>query len=164
MNLKLGSLMKIYELKTELFLKTNIEIAWNYFSNPKNLDEITPSFLRFKTLSNLNGKMYGGQIITYEIALLPGFRQTWVTEIKSVEEKKCFIDEQRFGPYKFWHHKHFFEEAEGGVLMTDLVHYVMPFGLVGKFAHVLFVKKMLKNIFSFRRHFLENKFNNNIIA
>ncbi|KAB2847265.1 MAG: SRPBCC family protein [Melioribacteraceae bacterium] len=107
--------------------------------------------------------MYEGQIITYKIAPLPGFSQTWVTEIKSVEEKKYFIDEQRFGPYKFWHHKHFFEENKDGVLMTDLVHYAMPFGFVGKIAHILFVKKMLKNIFSFRRQFLENKFNIRVI-
>ena len=156
--------MKIYELKTELLLNTSIEIAWNYFSNPKNYDEITPSFMRFKILSQLNGKMYEGQIITYKIEPLPGLGQTWVTEIKSVEEKKYFIDEQRFGPYKFWHHKHIFEETEGGVLMTDLVHYAMPFGWVGKFAHNLFVEKVLNNIFSFRRQFLENKFNSNMIA
>lgn len=156
--------MKIYELKAELLLKTNIEIAWNYFSNPKNLNEITPSFLRFKILSKVIGKMYEGQIIIYKISPLPGLRQTWVTEIKSVEEKKYFIDEQRFGPYKFWHHKHFFEEKEGGVLMTDLVHYALPFGFIGRIAHSLFVKQILNYIFSFRRKFLEYKFNCNVIS
>lgn len=153
-------MMKIYEFKTEQLLKANIEIIWNFFSNPKNLNDITPSSLQFQITSEASLKMYEGQIISYKIKLLPLIKQTWITEIKSVKEKKCFVDEQRFGPYKFWHHKHIFEETNNGVLMTDLVHYIMPFGFLGIIARNLFVKNMLNSIFSFRHKYLEKKFNN----
>lgn len=71
---------------------------------------------------------------------------------KTVDYQKKFIDEQRFGPYKFWHHKHFFKPVPGGVLCTDLVYYALPFAFLGQLAHWLFVKKQLKNIFDYRYH------------
>jgi ligand-binding SRPBCC domain-containing protein len=102
--------------------------------------------------------MYEGQIITYRIGVAPGVKLNWVTEIKCVEQGRVFIDEQRFGPYKFWHHRHEFEAIPGGVLMRDKVHYGLPFGPFGAIGHVLFVKPKLKRIFSFRRGMLEKRF------
>ena len=151
--------MQIYELEKEQLLKTDIESAWEFFSNPLNLNDITPPSLKFRITSELKNEMYSGQIITYRIGLLPGIKQNWVTEIKSVEKNKMFIDEQRFGPYKFWHHKHIFKETDSGVLMTDLIHYSLPFGFIGKLAHKLFVQDKLEEIFDFRYKILEEKFN-----
>ena len=151
--------MKIYELKSEQLLKTDIDTAWSFFSNPENLNTITPPELNFVITSELNGKMYNGQIITYKIAVLPGIKQNWVTEIKSVEKNKMFIDEQRFGPYKFWHHKHIFMEKNNEILMTDLIHYALPLGILGRIVHFLFVKNKLRKIFNYRFKVLEEKFN-----
>ena len=82
----------------------------------------------------------------------------WMTEITQVEDKKFFIDEQRFGPYSLWHHQHHFREVEGGVEMTDIVHYKLPLGFLGDIAHALFVKKQLKGIFDYRFKIVEEMF------
>ncbi len=150
--------MKIYELKQTQFLPVNIAAAWEFFANPKNLDLMTPPWLKFEITSSVDEKMFSGQIITYKITTLFGIPQTWVTEIKEVKEPNYFIDEQRFGPYKFWHHKHILKETEGGAELIDLVHYALPFGWIGRMVHQFVVKNKLKKIFEFRYAFLEKKF------
>lgn len=151
--------MKLYTLKREQLLRISMEEAWAYFSTPRNLNEITPPDLNFEITSGDVDEMYTGQIITYRIGILPGIKQNWITEITAVEKNKMFIDEQRFGPYKFWHHKHFFREETNGVLVTDVVHYALPFGVFGSIAHRLFVKNRLNRIFDFRYDYLHEKFN-----
>ena len=150
--------MKIHTLEQEQILPIPMAEAWEFFSTPHNLDEITPDDLGFKITSPDVGKMHEGQIITYKVMVAPLIWLTWVTEIKCVEEGCSFIDEQRFGPYKFWHHRHHFEPCEGGVRMTDRVHYALPFGPFGNIAHALFVRRKLKWIFDFRRKVLEKRF------
>lgn len=150
--------MKVHVLKHEQRLPVSREEAWEFFSTPRNLDFITPRDAGFEVTYLSSEKMYEGQIITYRVKVLPLVTITWVTEIKSVEEGHSFIDEQRFGPYRLWHHRHTFEEIEGGVLMTDLVHYVMPMGFIGGISHWLFVKKKLSGVFGFRRQVLEERF------
>ena len=105
--------------------------------------------------------MYPGQILEYRVKAIPFLWQTWITEIKHVEERASFVDEQRFGPYAFWYHRHTFEERDGGVFMTDRVHYKLPMGPLGTIAHGLFVKRKLKWIFDFRFQELERLFNHN---
>ena len=102
--------------------------------------------------------MFPGQIITYKVAPLPGLKTSWVTEITQVSEGNYFIDEQRFGPYRMWHHEHRFEPVTQGVLMTDLVSYKLPLGFLGRVAHFLFVRKQLKQIFEYREKCLEGMF------
>ncbi len=150
--------MKIYTFKQIQNLPVSIDEAWNFFSNPKNLNDITPPSLNFEITSELPEKMYSGMVITYKIKIIAGIPQIWVTEIKNIEEKKFFIDEQRFGPYKFWHHKHIFKEIESGVEMTDLIHYAIPFGIFGQIANSIFVQKKLNEIFSYRKKYLSEKF------
>ncbi len=113
----------------------------------------------FRITSGEPGRMYTGQIITYKVSPIPGVKASWVTEITHVEENKLFIDEQRFGPYRMWHHEHRFEEVDGGILMTDKVSYKMPFGFLGHIAQALFVKKQLKGIFDYRVKVLDEQFN-----
>ena len=113
----------------------------------------------FETLTTPESdSMYAGQIISYYIRPLMGIRVFWMTEITHVAEGRYFVDEQRFGPYAFWHHTHFFTPVTGGVLMTDVVHYKLPFGIFGRLAHWLFVKKQLNGIFHFRTQVLEQRF------
>ncbi len=150
--------MKIYTLKTRITLPISLEDAWNYFSTPKNLNEITPAHLNFKILSELPGKMYPGLLIQYKVHPILGIPLHWVTEITHVEEKKYFVDEQRFGPYELWHHQHHFRQTENGVEMTDIVNYKLPFGAIGAFFGGWFVKKQVEGIFSYRTTVLRKKF------
>ena len=135
-----------------------LDAAWEFFSSPHNLDEITPRELGFKIVSLPGEEMYEGQIITYKVMIFPGLWVPWVTEIKSVDAGKAFVDEQRFGPYKFWHHRHTFEEIPGGVLMRDRVNYGLGFGPFGAIAHTLFVRSKVQSIFEFRREMLVKRF------
>lgn len=142
---------KAYSLKTVQHLPITMEQAWEFFSNPANLQQITPSQLGFSIISSHHReKMYAGQIIEYTVKPILGIPLYWMTEITHVEDKKYFIDEQRFGPYCLWHHQHHFKEVENGVEMTDIVHYKLPLGILGRIAHGLFVKKQLKEIFDYR--------------
>ena len=148
----------IHHLYQEQFLPIPIADAWDFFSTPRNLDEITPQELGFKIVYQPGDKMYEGQIIEYRVMVVPGIWLPWVTEIKTVREGESFVDEQRFGPYKFWHHRHTFEEKDGGTLMRDLVHYALPLWPFGEIGHNIFVKPKLESIFGFRREILEKRF------
>ncbi len=150
--------MTIHTLQQEQRLPITLEAAWEFFSSPRNLDEITPGDLGFKIVSLPGEKMYEGQIITYKVMIFLGIWVPWVTEIKSVDEGHSFVDEQRFGPYKFWHHRHTFEAIPGGVLMRDLVHYGLGYGPFGAIAHAVFVGAQLRSIFGFRQKELARKF------
>lgn len=125
---------------------------------PSNLGEITPPDIQLEVVNQPGDSIHDGQLIVYRIGILPLVRMTWVTEIKCVREGVSFVDEQRLGPYQFWHHRHCFEEIPGGVLMRDLVHYGLGFGPLGGIAHAVFVKEKLRSIFGFRRKMLEERF------
>jgi len=149
--------MKIHSLKQTQFLPVTLDDAWEFFSAPSNLNKITPPSMGFKILEGDVGKMYPGQFIIYTVKPMLGIPVTWVTEITQVKEKEFFIDEQRMGPYKIWHHQHFFKEVPGGVEMQDIIHYALPFGIFGNLALPL-VQKKLKMIFSFRQEVINRKF------
>ena len=141
----------IYSLHTKQNLPISIDEAWNFLSNPKNLKTITPDFMEFDIVSGDDKTMYPGQIIEYIVRPVMGIPNKWVTEITHVEEKKYFVDEQRFGPYSLWHHKHFLKEIPGGIEMEDLIHYKIPFGIIGQLVHPILVKPKLEQIFDYRR-------------
>jgi ligand-binding SRPBCC domain-containing protein len=154
----------LYSLHTEQFLPISLEEAWHFFSTPQNLQKLTPGDLDFKITSPKLDGIYQGQMITYNIKIFPIFPSKWVTEITAVEDHKFFIDEQRFGPYKLWHHQHHFKEVEGGVLMTDIVHFKLPFALLAPLAYKLYVKKKLGEIFSFRHKVLDDLIAKNALS
>ena len=152
--------MSHYQLIKKQHLKTDMNTIWDFVSSPKNLKEITPDYMLFQiTSKELKEKMYPGMIISYKVSPVLNIKMTWITEITQVKEKQFFIDEQRLGPYKMWHHQHFFEEHENGVLMTDIITYIPPFGILGDIANHLFIKKQLEEIFNYRFNVLEKKFN-----
>ena len=150
--------MKLYQLKRKQKLPISINEAWTFFSDPKNLKKITPPEMNFRILSGAERSIYSGQIIQYKVTPLMGITTRWVTEITNVRHKEYFVDEQRYGPYSLWHHKHFFKKINGGILMEDIVDYKIPYGLIGQFAHVIFVKKKLEKIFNYRHTKLEKLF------
>jgi len=148
----------VYTLHSTQIINTSIQNVWDYFSNPENLNQMTPADMHFRITSGLSKQMYAGMIISYKVKVLPMIHMSWITEITNVEPLKYFIDVQLFGPYTLWHHQHHFEEQEDGVLMTDIVTFKIPFGIFGKIASS-FVKKKLIGIFTFRHDFIEEKFN-----
>lgn len=138
--------------RDQLLKNVSIEDAWDFFSKPQNLKKITPEYMGFDIVSNSRvDEMYAGQIIRYIVKPLAGIPMQWTTEITQVKEPNFFIDEQRQGPYKLWHHQHLFIEVENGVLMEDIVHYRPPMGFLGDIANSLFIRKKLKEIFDFRK-------------
>ncbi len=153
------SMSKVYSIKTIQQIPVSLDTAWDFFSNPVNLKEITPAHLNFNIISQHHGnKMYAGQVIEYTVKPLLGIPLYWMTEITHIADKNYFVDEQRFGPYSMWHHQHHFKVIEGGVEMTDIVHYKLPLWFFGDFAQGLFVKQQLKDIFDFRYKMVEQKF------
>ncbi len=145
-----NNIMKVYKKETIQHINASIEECWTFFSSPKNLQKITPETMGFQ-ITDYDGKsMYAGQIIQYKVSPLAGLKLSWTTEITFVKDKEYFIDEQRFGPYALWHHKHFFEPTENGVKMTDVVHYALPLGFLGRIMNTLVVKNKLKEIFDYR--------------
>lgn len=121
-----------------------------FLSDPKNLKEITPDSMGFNITSGADRPMFEGQLIQYLVTPLAGIKMKWVTEITHVRDKEYFVDEQRFGPYALWHHKHFIKEIPGGVEMEDLLHYKLPLGFLGQLGHPILVKPKLDEIFKYR--------------
>ncbi|MBK1854631.1 SRPBCC family protein [Verrucomicrobiaceae bacterium 5K15] len=132
--------------------------AWEFFSTPRNLDRLTPKSVGFKITHCASETMHQGQIIAYKIKVAPMIWVSWLTEISQVENRVMFVDSQLSGPYKVWHHTHRFQENENGVMMTDDVAYVMPFGILGELVHALFVKRQLTHIFDERRRLVAEVF------
>lgn len=136
-----------------------MEEAWDFFSSPRNLSVITPDYMGFIITSGYKDqKMYDGMVITYIVKPIFNIPLNWVTEITHVKEPAYFVDEQRFGPYNFWHHEHHFHEVDGGVEMKDLLNYKLPFGPIGRILNSLFVRRRVESIFDYRYRKLESLF------
>lgn len=142
----------IHYLHREQIIPMPVEKVWEYFCDPRNLNEITPPDMNFEIVKGGDRKMFEGQLIEYRVEFIRGIRSLWLTEIAHVRDCESFVDEQRIGPYRFWYHEHWFEETNTGTKMTDHVTYRIPFGFIGDIVHSLWIKKRLQNIFDFRRH------------
>lgn len=143
--------MKIYTLHKTQKLPITLDEAWNFLSNPKNLKIITPDYMSFDIVSKIDRPLYTGQIIQYIVKPLLGIKTKWVSEITHIEDKKYFVDEQMYGPYSLWHHKHFIKEIDGGVEMEDIIDYKVPLGFLGQLVHPILVKPKLEEIFNYRQ-------------
>lgn len=139
-------------------LPISIDEAWDFFSRPDNLARITPANLGFEVTSPVPERMYAGMIVTYRVRPLFDIAIPWTTEITHVREPFFFVDEQRSGPYRFWHHQHLFEMIDGGIRMTDRVHYQVSFGLLGHWLMAALVRDRLDEIFRFRQNVLTEMF------
>ena len=143
--------MKIYTFQRTQKLPISLSEAWEFLSNPKNLSILTPTEMNFTIISKDEKPMYAGQVIQYSVTPIAGIKATWISEITHLEEGKYFVDLQLYGPYAFWHHKHFIHEIDGGVEMEDIIDYKVPFGIFGRIFHPLLVKPKLEKIFSYRQ-------------
>jgi ligand-binding SRPBCC domain-containing protein len=148
----------MHKLKQEQFLPISLDEAWTFFATPRNLNEVTPDDLVFEITSDLPDTMYEGLIITYRIKPMLNIPLNWCTEITHIREKAFFVDEQRKGPYNIWHHEHHFKAVDGGVLMTDILHYDIGKSIFGWIAGKLFVHSKVRQIFAYRYKTLEDYF------
>ncbi len=151
--------MKTYKLETAIELPISIEKAWDFFSNPNNLSRIMPQDMNFKVIDGATLPLYTGQIIQYSVTPLPFFKTAWISEINHIQKPHFFVDTQLEGPYKIWHHKHFLKETPKGTLITDVVHYQVPLGILGKLLHPIIIKPKLNKIFEYRTKHITALFN-----
>jgi len=152
--------MKPFTFERTQVLPITLETVWDFFSNPANLVKITPPDMDFRITSPQQNGLCAGQIITYSVRPLLRVAVNWTTEITHMERPNFFVDEQRFGPYRFWHHQHRFREVEGGVEVYDLVHYLLFHDQLAGLVNRLFVAPRLKRIFDFRSAALTKLFPN----
>jgi ligand-binding SRPBCC domain-containing protein len=150
--------MKIYTLHKSQKLPISLDTAWEFLCNPANLSKLTPSEMNMKIISGADRPMYAGQVLQYTVTPVAGIKTKWVSEITQFEDKKYFVDVQLYGPYAFWHHKHFIHEIDGGVEMEDVIDYKVPLGLLGQLVHPILVKPKLEEIFNYRKTQLEALF------
>ncbi|MCH2083502.1 MAG: SRPBCC family protein [Saprospiraceae bacterium] len=138
----------------------DLDEVWHFFSRPENLNDMTPDDMDFHILTDIQGvEMYEGMVIQYKVSPMLGIKLNWVTEITHVRDRQYFIDEQRFGPYALWHHQHHFELVDGGVKMTDILNYKVPYGVIGNIANAVFVENRIEEIFQYRIKAVERIFN-----
>jgi len=149
---------RLCRLECRQCLPLSLAHGWDFFSRPDNLVRITPPDLGFEVTSVLPERMYAGMIVSYRVNPFGRISVPWVTEITHVREAEFFVDEQRSGPFRFWHHQHHFQEVAGGIEMTDLVHYQLPFGWLGNLLAGRLVERRLSAIFAYRRQRLETLF------
>jgi len=148
-----------YTFKSEQFLNTSLDTAWEFFSSARNLAQITPPEMAFEIHTDLeNVEVYEGMIIDYTVRPLFGIPLKWKTEICRVNKPHFFSDKQLKGPYSLWEHTHSFIEKDNGVLMQDEVKYKLPLGFIGALAHTFIVKKKIRDIFKFREETLNRLF------
>ena len=150
--------MSLTQLFYEQKINTDLDNLWKFISSPKNLSKITPSYMDFKILSKVPNEMYEGLIISYTVKPILGVKMNWVTEITHIKDKKYFVDEQRKGPYKMWHHEHILIETDNGIIMRDIISYIPPFGVLGKILNVFFIKRQVEGIFKYRTEVLNKIF------
>lgn len=150
----------IYTLHRQQVIPAPSERVWDYFATPRNLNEMTPPDMAFEFIQGGDEPMYPGQVIAYKVAILPGVRVRWLTQITHVEPGRRFIDEQRLGPYRLWIHEHRFEPLPNGVNMTDHLTYALPFGPLGDLTHALYIRRRLEQIFDYRREKVNALFDN----
>lgn len=151
----------LHTLRAKQFIKSDLDTVWRFMSSPANLSKITPAYMGFEILSEAKDieSMYQGQIIEYYVKPVLGINMHWVTEITHVADKQFFVDEQRFGPYALWHHKHILREVPGGIEMEDLLHYKLPFGFLGRLVNRFYVRRKVQEIFDYRYKVVEEMFN-----
>lgn len=151
--------MRVKRKEWTLFVPQPLDVVWDFFSRPENLLKITPKGV-FKSIQTpLEGvEMYEGMIIQYTIAPILNIPMNWVTEITKIKDKEYFVDEQRFGPYAFWHHQHHFKAVAGGTEMRDILHYKVPLPIIGDIADAILVDGQVEKIFAYRTEVVNTLF------
>ena len=154
----------LYTLYAKQTVSKEIGLLWDFFRKPTNLNKLTPEDVNFKIKSGKSDDFYEGKIISYKIKPFKLLSLNWVTEISQIKEGSYFIDNQISGPYKMWHHEHYFKSnADGTTEIIDKVKYIVPFYILGRLIHKIFIRRKLVNIFMFRQKQINNLFNNPLL-
>lgn len=149
----------IYTFNKKKFLPISKEQAWDFFSSPYNLQKLTPEYMQFRIVSDLENKAISEAMrLEYRVSPVLGISMKWVSVISQVEPMNQFKDVQIKGPFAYWEHTHLFREVKGGVEMLDELRYALPFGILGRLAHFLWVRKQIQAIFTYRESVLEHLF------
>lgn len=165
----------MHKFESRLWVPAAIDEVWGFFSNPRNLAQLTPPFFHAEVESESNIRNDSTVVITLKPWILPmGIK--WVSKIHEVEasgNERKFIDVQASGPYSYWKHTHTFsagatefktssgktiQNANGGTWIIDQIEYEMPFGLIGSIAEKLFAARQLQSTFNFRYENLRKEF------
>jgi ligand-binding SRPBCC domain-containing protein len=142
--------VRVHRIEREQLINRPLDEVFDFFAQARNLERITPPWLRFEVLTPEPIAMHPGTRIEYQLRLHAA-RVGWVSRIETWEPGRAFVDRQVRGPYRVWHHLHEFRATDDGTRVTDRVHYAMPFGPLGALAHVLLVRRDLARIFDFRQ-------------
>lgn len=143
--------MTVHTIRAVQRIPASLQETWDFFSNPANLQTITPAHLKFRVLStDMGNRIHTGQFIEYKVSPLFGIPLHWKTEIGEVKKPDYFADLQCKGPYRLWHHRHYFREIPGGVEMTDLVEYANPGWIMSGLINRWLVRPELEKLFVFR--------------
>jgi len=144
-------------LRSEQWIPRPIGEVFAFFSDARNLQEITPPWLKFEILSPNADPIGEGSEIRYRLRW-HGVPIRWTTEIRRWDAPHCFIDVQRSGPYQLWHHTHRFKSHQDGTNIIDIVRYRLPFGILGRIAHAVKVRSDVQGIFAYRRQRIQELF------
>ena len=146
--------MKIYQLYRQQHLNLTTREAWNFFSSPYNLNDITPEFFHVTITSRVPENIYAGLMISYRMKAVFGIPMNWLSEVIHCDEPKRFVYEQRIGPFKFWSHEVCLTEEQNGLVLEDIMFYAMPMGWLGQFINSVLIASKLEHIFDNRRNYL----------
>lgn len=146
-----------YTVERELWVPHTLPKVFDFFSRAENLERITPPWMRFRILTPPPIAMEKGTKIAYALRVR-GIPIRWLTVIERWDPPHEFVDFQEKGPYKYWHHTHRFLEVNGGTSIVDVVHYALPFGLLGRLVHWLQVGRDVEQIFDYRARRVESLF------
>ncbi|QCW81230.1 SRPBCC family protein [Methylotuvimicrobium buryatense] len=149
--------MKLYRLYRRQPLRLSLSEAWDFFSSPHHLNDITPEFFNVRITSDVPGRIYAGLLIAYRMKAVFGFPMTWLSEISHCDEPNYFIYQQRIGPFKFWSHEVRLTEQGQGVVLEDIMFYAMPLGWLGVILNQLLIADRLDRIFAVRRDYIKAK-------
>ena len=151
--------MRFHTLRREQWTPAPLNEVFEFFSDARNLAEITPPWLGFRILTKWPLRMHCGAQIQYRISV-HGIPVKWTTEIRRWIAPHSFVDVQLHGPYALWHHTHLFEAVAGGTRMRDIVRYRLPFGPFGRLVNALLVSRDVRAIFDYREKRIRERFGN----
>lgn len=128
--------------------------AWNFFSSPYYLNDITPAFFNVEIISRVPEQIYAGLMISYRMKAVFGIPMAWLSEVCHCDEPKRFVYQQRIGPFKFWSHEVCLSETQNGIVLEDIMFYAMPYGRLGEWVNRWLIADRLERIFDTRRDYL----------
>jgi ligand-binding SRPBCC domain-containing protein len=142
--------MRVHVLEREQVVPLEPEEVFRFYTDIRNLEPMTPPWLRFRVTTDPGLQLQPGVLIQYRLTL-HAVPIRWTTRIEEWDPARRFVDTQVRGPYRLWEHTHVFSPVDGGTLIEDRVRYVLPYGPLGALAHAVFVRRDLRRIFDFRR-------------